>query len=647
MGNILKQLNSISSSFNDDGSANPKNVWEFPHKVDVDHILKHHSGNNGFAQIMMVLIVAFTVPPAAIFPVFGNTELPHRCRLDPATEKELAMRYSGSSEDNFNSIAALVGPWPDANSSNFGDRHRFGCKRYLVPLISVSQNTTGLLTIPCDNNYIYKYSSDQYPGGIVNEWDLVCDQAWMGPFSTAIYMVGMMVGFIFGGMAGDHFGRRHVALAACLFEAVSIIAVSLSKTLWLYNLSRFVLASASSVKIVVLLVLCMEVTTARQRSIINGIWSLIQCFLLRIFLSPLAYWFPKWQWFHGMACMLSFLSFPSIFMLPESPRWLVSQHRKLDALHEIYRIYLINRKMKWSKNKAPALTEDEFIYLVRQEAAVLRPANLKAQASVPSKSRFKNTLKSFKDKRMISIILQCVLLFAGQLAISFGLLFYGNAIRVNIYLVNFLNSMTQIPATIISVLMYRYCKKRKTPIVTMYTCSMIVLSIAPIYNLVVKPESDFVLNICCNISLVLLAAAMNMVYIYVPELFASEARTLGLGVASGLGRVGGVLCPFINALDDKTFHGLPIIIYIGVHLLELVNLFWLPDTSGRNLLNNFDQNKEEEVAVGQEIEISDVPTEEDGEEEKEEGHPIWASTMDEMIATTHVIRSGSDLHDDF
>nr|CDS31667.1 solute carrier family 22 [Hymenolepis microstoma] len=647
MGNTLKQSKLKSSSYENGGGVKPENVCGFPHKVDVDHVLKHHAGNIGFVQIIMVIMGAFTLPPAIIFPVFGNTELPHRCRLDPEIEKELSMRFSRSSEDNFDSIAALVGPWPISNSAYFENRHEFGCKSYLVPLISVTQNTTGLLTTPCNNGYVYKYSSDQYPGGIINEWDLVCDRAWMGPFSTAMYMVGMMVGIISGGIAGNYLGRRQTALIACLFEAVSIVAVSLSTNFWLYILSRFVLASASSIKMTVLLVLCMEMTTARQRSIINGIWSFIQYFLLRVLLSPLAYWFPRWQWLHGMACMLSYLSFPSIYMFPESPRWLLSQHRKLDALHEIYKIYLVNRKVKWNKYKEPALSEDAFINLIRQECAAMGSACSNAQESVPSKCQLKNTLKPFKDKNVRILTLQCFLLFTGQLAITFGLLLFGNAIRANIYLVNFLNSATQLPATVIPVLLHRYCKKRKIPIVIMYVCSTIVLSIAAIYNLVVEPESDFFLNICMNLSLILLNSAMNMVYMYVPELFASEARTLGLGVASGFGRLGGVLCPFINTLQNENLHGLPIFIYIGIHILLLLNLVWLPDTRGRNLQESNGLNRTEEVGTGQESEASDGPKIQDDEEENDEDNSIWAPTLAEMTASTHVIQSSSCLRDDF
>ncbi|VDM30949.1 unnamed protein product [Hydatigera taeniaeformis] len=623
------------------------NVKEFIQKVDVDHILKRHSGNIGFVQIAMVTISALTLPAAVVFPVFGNTELPHRCRMDQATE----FRYSG---DSFDTVAALVGPWPSSTASVTLENRAIGCQRYRTPITSPITNQTQMTTIPCDNGYVYKFSSEQYPGGIVNEWDLVCDQAWKVPFSTAMYMGGMLLGFIGGGLAGDRFGRRLTALIACIFEGLATVAVSLSPNFWFYIVFRVSLACSSSIKIAVLLVLCMEMTTARQRSLISGIWAIIQGFLLRVMLSPLAYWFPDWRWFHGILCMSTFFSFPSIFLFPESPRWLVSQHRKVDALHQLYKIYRVNVRMTIFKKKAVPVTEEDFIRRIQEEASTLKANSCNSAPSPhPPQSQFRQVLKTFRDRRMAQTTVQCILLFSGQLATTFGLIFYGSTVRVNIYLVNFLNATTQIPATIISGLLYRYCKRRKMPIAVMYILSLVILAIASIYNWVVRPESDLVLNICCNLALILLAAALNMVFMYVPELFASESRALGLGMASGLGRVGGIICPFVNALDSVIFHGFPIIIYIAILILEMMNLFWLPDTSGRNLLDNLEQKKEEEV-----VEEEEEDEEEDGDEggggrvlrvggdvDDEDGQPIWASTVDELIASTNVIRSTTDIQD--
>lgn len=603
----------------------PEETSGFTYKVDVDHILKSYAGNIGFVQFAMIIIGSFTVPPAVIFPIFGNAELPHRCRLNSSEEEALSNLFQNQSSA-FDDIAQLVGPWHTANKSGFAKGYTFGCERFLNPPLSPplkSGSSDDKETVPCDQGYVYKYTSDQYPGNIVVEWNLVCDEFWKVPFSTSMYMMGMLFGFTAGGIAGDRFGRRLTALGACILEGLASVVVSLSPSYYVFIFFRFLLAAASTIKIAVILVLFMEMTTARQRSLVNSVWSFIQGFALRAVLSPIALCFQDWRWFHGILCSLTYFSFPLMFFFPESPRWLVSQGRTSEALRQLYRVYWGNQRMKLCKrSSAPLLTEAQFIELIQQEAQPLD--NPRHPTSATAKTRKRSPCQKmfipFSSRKLGCVTLQCIFLFAGQLATTFGLIFYGRSIRANIYLLNFLNSATQIPATVLSGLLYRFCKGRKVPIASMYLSAFVVLTFAAVYNFAVHPESDMVLTVCVNIALILLAASLNMVFMYVPELFPSEARALGLGLGAGLGRIGGVLCPLFNALDSIAFHGSPIVIYAAILLLEMLNLWRLPDTSGRNLPDNLEQ----QMVPGEEGDSEDEP-------------PIWASTVDGLVASTSCI----------
>nr|VZI36082.1 unnamed protein product [Spirometra erinaceieuropaei] len=159
------------------------------------------------------------------------------------------------------------------------------------------------------------------------------------------------------------------------------------------------------------------------------------------------------------------------------------------------------------------------------------------------------------------------------------------------------NIGASLPATVISGLLYRLCKKRKLPIAVLYTVACVILLAASLFEILAVPESDLVLNICCNLALILLSASLNMLFMYVPELFPSEVRTQGLGLAAGIGRLGGVLCPFVNTLDSYVLHGLPVLVYAGILLIQLVNLAKLPDTSGQNLPDNVWSSQAENIGA--------------------------------------------------
>uniref|UniRef100_A0A0R3TZL0 MFS domain-containing protein n=1 Tax=Rodentolepis nana TaxID=102285 RepID=A0A0R3TZL0_RODNA len=175
------------------------------------------------------------------------------------------------------------------------------------------------------------------------------------------------------------------------------------------------------------------------------------------------------------------------------------------------------------------------------------------------------------------------LLFTGQMCAFFGMLFYTQVIRGSVYYVAILNALTSIPGTLISTLLYWRIKSRRKPLLVLYGMSVAILLIGGLYTVVGKPESEIPLIVCCNITLVLLGASLNMLFIYTPELFPSSIRSQGFGSATGLGRVGSMLCSFINQLDLQLGHGVPVIIYGGVLILQFVLTCCLPDTDGENL----------------------------------------------------------------
>uniref|UniRef100_A0A0X3PF61 Solute carrier family 22 member 21 n=1 Tax=Schistocephalus solidus TaxID=70667 RepID=A0A0X3PF61_SCHSO len=293
-----------------------------PNTLDIDYMVNDVVGTCGLWQWAVVILGSFAVPGTVIFPVFGNTEPLHRCKMTADVEKQLtsiASLTNFSSRDQFNIVAAAVGPWKTSGSSPTVNEGAVGCKTFMRNWDEFSMksmptpNSSVYPTEPCQNGYVYHFTDYQYPGGIVVEWDLVCEDAWKEPFSTSSYMVGMLIGFLTGGMAGDRFGRRPTALFACVLEGLSSIAVALAPNYWVYILSRGLLASATTIKIAVLLVLIMELTVASQRSLFNSFWSFVQGFILRALVSPLAFFLPNWRWLHAALTAPTILSFPCIW----------------------------------------------------------------------------------------------------------------------------------------------------------------------------------------------------------------------------------------------------------------------------------------------------------------------------------------------
>ena len=172
-------------------------------------------------------------------------------------------------------------------------------------------------------------------------------------------------------------------------------------------------------------------------------------------------------------------------------------------------------------------------------------------------------------------------------------MFYARLIRGSVYYVSLINSATTIPAIVLSIILYSKLTSRKMPLMSSYGVSGIVLLIGGAYAVIAKPESEIPLIVCCNIALVLLGSTISMLFIYTSELFPSSIRAQGLGNAAGLGRIGCLLCSFLNQLDFTVAHGVPVIIYGAILILQTLLTCGLPDTDGENLADvvAFDEDR--------------------------------------------------------
>ncbi|CAH8523538.1 unnamed protein product [Heterobilharzia americana] len=207
-------------------------------------------------------------------------------------------------------------------------------------------------------------------------------------------------------------------------------------------------------------------------------------------------------------------------------------------------------------------------------------SNLTSKSSL---QLFRSFLLPFSTKQLAKTTVFGILLFNGEVMTYFGLLLYARAVRGNVYLVSFINACTTIPALFMSTILYRVVRLRKPPLLFVFAVAFIILLSCGLYTYICNPENDLTLAIGSNLALVFLGAGLFMLYIYIPELYPSVMRSQGFGINAGLGRIGSILCTFVNQMDFYVGHGSPLLIYSVVTLLQLFILCIIPDTSGENL----------------------------------------------------------------
>ncbi|KAL3309979.1 hypothetical protein Ciccas_011462 [Cichlidogyrus casuarinus] len=603
-------------------SKSDKKEIEFPNSqtpLNIDEVIKRYIGPVGLWQILVLFFIYFGFPPPIFVGVFLLTRPKHRCMLDAAIEGNFT---------TFDSAARFVGPWwpegLDAPSDDDPLKNKYGCFRYSI----VGNDTSPL--IACDRGFVYEDKPGQYPDTITKTWDLICDRSWYIPFSTTVYMLGMMFGFLCGGAIGGVYGRRFTIIVMSFIFVTSANLTSLSYDYTMYSILRGIMAFSVTSRVSCSTVLMTELTLASYRSMFVSIANLLTGLVLKTIVILLAYLIPMWRWFNFSAMSWSFVSIFMIFVIPESPRWLLSQNRPKEARMVLYRAYRINRIFRKQTQEEQKETEDFFSEEIKTYQKFIHEQSflnrLMSKMGIFRGEQFDKlnedkkrqhahrividgTLKMFGSKELAKKTLLCILMFFLQVTVYFGLTFYARVMKDSIYLLVLYNALQTIPSQVLNFFLYRCFQSRKKPLMALYTINFVTLAALSFYLIYFRLDSSAATVVVVSLALILMQAAIAMLYVLIPELFTSDLRTQGLGVSSGLGRIGGLICDFINELDLVLVNGSALAIYAVINLLQvlLIGVF-LKDTTGNSMKDfssklNLNEKCKNEIDHSAEVEI--------------------------------------------
>ncbi|TPP63362.1 Organic cation transporter protein [Fasciola gigantica] len=546
--------------------------------VNVDRLLEDTVGSCGLWQWGLVLLIGLSCGSIATFPVFANSAARHRCRLEPHVEQ-----FIQDNQLSFDHVASRIGPWIENpiedNHQNRTVSFDIGCSVYKVNWTAVNltwyfheisrTHLNSLETELCPRGYVHEDSPLHYPNSVIEDFGTVCDRSWLVPLGTAIYMLGMLLGFMCGGWCGDRFGRRRTILAMSFVDFACGVWTCAAPNYIHYVIARGLMGIGNTGKGSVANVFILEITVARHRAILSALPGFTTHFLFRALMALCAYLIPDWRWLYFTVWSPTLLSITYVYLLPESPRWLVSQGRSEEAVDVLKTAYRVNHMCRSKMHE-----EEDFAHLERLKTnpiCVIEP------------EKKKSVLRPLVEREFRKRTCLCIVIVFGVCMSFFGLLFYARVVWNYVYLISLLNSITAIPAIILFTVVYRFCRHRKKPLLISMSVALLVLLISSAYTMIARPNTDTVITICSNIALVLINAALSMCFVYVPELYPSELRTNGSGLVMGISRIGGILCSFVNELDRLFIHGVPLAVYSGVLLLVVVALCLLDDTTGENL----------------------------------------------------------------
>uniref|UniRef100_A0A672YCS9 Major facilitator superfamily (MFS) profile domain-containing protein n=1 Tax=Sphaeramia orbicularis TaxID=375764 RepID=A0A672YCS9_9TELE len=381
----------------------------------------------------------------------------------------------------------------------------------------------------------WTYSTDIYQSTIVSEFDLVCSEEWKQPFTITVFNVGVILGSFFAGVLSDRFGRKPVLFATMAVQTVFGFIQAFS-TSWIMFLIFLLIGGLGQMSnYLAALLLGAEILTSNVRVLYSSLGTNFGFAFGYMMLALFAYFLRDWKSLLLGLSLPTLVYIPLWWLIPESPRWLLSQGR-VDEAEAIVR-----KAAKWNKVQAPQ-HECKYLYNV-----------------CPCLSRLVNTI--------------------GYIALSYNT----SQLHGDPFISCFLSALVELPAYVSTFLVLRYLPRKVCVI------GFSLLAAASLYLIPLMPQSLPILNVVLELlGKYAFTTGAVLMFVYSSELYPTVLRNTASGTGSTVARMGNLTGPLLLKLSVFMKY-LPHITLGSMTVVSAIAAVVLPETFGRPLPDTIQQ----------------------------------------------------------
>uniref|UniRef100_H0WNP7 Major facilitator superfamily (MFS) profile domain-containing protein n=1 Tax=Otolemur garnettii TaxID=30611 RepID=H0WNP7_OTOGA len=380
-------------------------------------------------------------------------------------------------------------------------------------------------TDKCQDGWIYPNTPLQSPN---NEFDLMCDMEHNKKVVQSTYIAGILMGSITFGILSDKMGRYPTILLSLLGLIIFGFGTAFVNSFRQYLFFRFCVSQAVVGYTITSVSLVTEWLLGEHRAhaIILGHCSF--CVGI-IFLAGLAYTFYHWRLLFLLGGALVFPLIFYIWMLPESPRWLMMTGSLKEARKVLCYAASVNKKTI--------------------------PFSLLKELHIHGKRVTKASVLDFcKNKQLLKLSVILAIVWFTMSYCFYSLSFILKDLGVNIYLRQVFLGIMGVSARLFYVFLLEQ-------IGTKWTLAMTFL-IATIMTLILHflPEgAPVVVTVLDVVGKITTAAALTITFMFYAELFPTVISQMGMGLVGILSWIGSIIRPLVILLEEY-YVGLPLLI---------------------------------------------------------------------------------------
>ncbi|XP_013173246.1 PREDICTED: organic cation transporter protein-like [Papilio xuthus] len=369
---------------------------------------------------------------------------------------------------------------------------------------------------PCDNP---EYDTSVIINSVTSTWDLICGRTQLASLAQSMLQVGILAGSLLYGYSSDRYGRK---IATCLAFTTTVIFVIISAVvpeIWMFLVCRFLIGTGVGGTMLCSYILVIELSGKSFRAYLTGLFEI--SYLTGYLVHPIiAYYVREWRYLQLVTSVPWVFVLLNFWLLPESPRWLITMGKKEEAIRILTTIA--------KRNNRPTDDIKSIVDKIEQETQQER------------KQEYGSYIDLFKTPkiRIYSIIIAFVWFCCAHT--FFGINQYIGRLQGNLYLNVILSAASLIPGIFLVILASLYLR-RKLAVITSFSTAAISLLV-----FIFIPEDSNAVSLTFAIIGQLGAyTSFVQIYLYSSEIFPTIIRNSAMGFASMFARFGSFIAPFV------------------------------------------------------------------------------------------------------
>ncbi|XP_064080244.1 solute carrier family 22 member 13-like isoform X2 [Macrobrachium nipponense] len=454
----------------------------------------------------------------------------------------------------------------------------------------IEEDSTGHEQIvPCKK---WIYDTSVFQSTITMEWNLVCDRAHLSPFFQTIYTAGCFLGGILGAITANRYGRRWSVKTGTLLTTGFTVLLVLSRWFWLVMLSRFFLGVSNTIMVYPSFINSMEICQPSLRTTV-GIFLALPYALMMIGLSGLAYWIRDWRILQAAASWPCLVLLVLVFLIDESPRWLIVRGRLEEATEVLQRAVRLNRPNLSQELDVSALVHSMYQKLNTPQTQKTRMFSATGGNALSCSESFNAlglddgvgpwwagpmALLRTKIIRKVTLVLFAVWLLQGIVYLGLPL---SSSSFSSPFLYMALLGVFEIPAYTLTAPITKRLGRKSVVITCLVCCGALLISVTGLLLADLKNEWIHIAIVMASYLLICTAYQVN--FLYAPELFPTTLRPWGTAVCGLSAYVGFSIPPFITDYVGSEHTWVPPAVFGCCSAIAGLLLFLLPETNGRRL----------------------------------------------------------------